>query len=67
MMKEKHSDISLRITDILIDGKSLEQIPEQQKARYPLLLPIIQRLSSSRQHIPILLSALHRSLTTSPN
>jgi two-component system sensor histidine kinase/response regulator, hybrid (one-component system) len=25
MMKEKHSDISLRITDILIDGKSLEQ------------------------------------------
>ena len=33
MMKEKHSDISLRITDILIDGKSLEQIPEQQKSK----------------------------------
>lgn len=30
--EEMHTDISLRITDILIDGKSLEQLPEKQRS-----------------------------------
>ena len=30
--EEHHSDISLRITDILIDGTPLEQLPEEKKA-----------------------------------
>ena len=65
-MKEKHSDISLRITDILIDGKSLEQIPEQQKARYHSFTADYTKTLIIRQHIPILLSALHRSTYNQP-
>ena len=30
-MKERHADISLCITDILIDGKSLEKMEEKQR------------------------------------
>lgn len=33
VVREKHSDISLCITDILINGTSLEQIPEKQRKR----------------------------------
>lgn len=33
MMKEKQTDISLCITDILIDGQSLEQMPVRQKSK----------------------------------
>lgn len=31
IIKEKHTDISLCITDLLLDGKSLEQMQEQQR------------------------------------
>lgn len=33
IMKERHADISLCITDILIDGKSLEKMEEKQSVK----------------------------------
>lgn len=39
MVVDESCDISLRITDILVDGKSLSQIPEEQRSKITAFTP----------------------------